>query len=60
LVEIHLIDKRFEEVKGNTLKIGDGKEDLLSVFGKLSFTSLKIDLILEYESLELIGAFATK
>jgi len=60
LVGIHLIDKRFKEVKGNTLKIGDGKEDLLSVFGKLSFTSPKIDLILEYKSLELIGASATE
>jgi len=60
LVEIHLIDKRFKEVKGNALKIGDSKEDLLSVFGKLFFTSPKIDLILEYKSLELIRASVTE
>jgi len=60
LVKICLINKRFKEIKSNALKIGDGEEDLFGVFGKLFFTSPKIDLTLEYESLELIGTSATE
>jgi len=54
LVGVCLINKRFKEVEGNIPKIGDGEEDFFSVFSKLSFICLEIDLTLEYESSELI------
>jgi len=60
LVGVCLINKRFKEVEGNTPKIRDGEKDFFGVFGKLSFTCPKIDLILEYESSELIGTATTE
>jgi len=60
LVGVCLINKRFKEVEGNTPKIRDGEEDFFGVFGKLSFTYPKIDLILEYKSSELIGTATTE
>jgi len=56
LVSFGLIDKRFKIIKGYTPKIGNSKEDSLSVFEELPFTSTKIDLALEYKCSKFVRA----
>jgi len=60
LVSFSLIDKRFKIIKGYTLKIGNSKEDSLSVFEELPFISTKIDLALEYKCSKLIRAISAE
>jgi len=60
LISFGFIDEWLKIIKGYTPEVGDDKENLLSVFSKLPFTSTKIDLTLEYKCLKFIRTAPTK
>jgi len=60
LISFGFIDKQLEIIKSYTSEVGDSKENLLSIFSKLSFTSMKIDLTLEYKCSKFIRTAPTE
>jgi len=60
LISFGFIDEQLKIIKGYIPEVGDGEENLLSVFSKLPFASAKINLTLEYKCLKLIRTAPTE